>query len=227
MDLSGNRLRAGDVVSMVMDDWTRRGGTALFGLWSGRLVAALAALLVPASLLSNPSLQTAPAGNLAVGAESLLATEPQALGVPPSPLPALCLPVAGVAREALRDSFGDARSGGRCHRAIYIPAPRDTPVLAAVDGTIAALGSNQRGGLIIHQFDSERRLAYYYAHLERYASGLVEGMTVRRGDVIAYVGTSGNAPPTAPHLHFAVYELRDRRWLGQPINPYPLLAATP
>lgn len=193
-----------------------------------RVVVAFVAILVPASLLSSPPTEDVPVSDATVViAEPRDLLQVPALVEPPSRPPSLLLPVLGVTRESLRDSFGDPRGGGRRHRAIDILAPRDTPVLAAVDGFIADLDTNPRGGICIHQFDAERRRSYYYAHLERYAAGLEKGVTVRQGDVIGYVGSSGNAPPTAPHLHFAVYELRDQRWLGQPVNPYPLLAASP
>jgi hypothetical protein len=138
----------------------------------------------------------------------------------------LSVPVLGVRREELRDSFAELRGAARRHEAIDILAPRNTPVVAVEDGTIAKLfTSHGGGGLTIYQFDDNGRFAYYYAHLERYAGGLAEGARVRRGQVIGFVGTSGNAPPDTPHLHFAVYRLNeDRRWWeGDPLNPYEIL----
>jgi hypothetical protein len=138
----------------------------------------------------------------------------------------LSVPVLGVQREDLRDSYAELRGASRRHEAIDILAPRDTPVVAVEDGTIAKLfTSHGGGGLTIYQFDEDAEYAYYYAHLERYAGGLEEGDRVRRGQVIGFVGTSGNAPPDTPHLHFAVYRLNeDRRWWeGDPLNPYEVL----
>lgn len=137
----------------------------------------------------------------------------------------LLVPVAGVTRPNLDDSFKDARGGGRSHEAIDILAPRNTPVLAVEDGTIAKLFTSVPGGLTIYQFDSAGRYCYYYAHLESYARGLRQGNRVRRGEVIGFVGTSGNAPRDTPHLHFAIYRLGpDQRWWeGDAINPFPVL----
>jgi peptidoglycan LD-endopeptidase LytH len=136
----------------------------------------------------------------------------------------LAIPVAGVPASDLRDHFDDAR-GGRVHRAIDIAAPRGTPVLATADGTIAKLFVSKAGGITIYQFDSEERWIYYYAHLESYAPRLAEKQKVKRGEVIGFVGTSGNSPPNAPHLHFAVEKLPPTKewWKGEPVNPYPML----
>lgn len=135
----------------------------------------------------------------------------------------LIVPVAGVAPSELADMFDEAR-GGRRHEAIDILAPRGTKVFAVDDGTVAKLFTSKPGGLTVYQFDPQGRLAYYYAHLDRYAEGLQEGMTLRRGDLLGYVGTSGNAGNT-PHLHFAVFRLGPQRrwWEGDAVNPYPAL----
>ena len=134
------------------------------------------------------------------------------------------IPVAGVDPDDLRDTFGDAR-GRRAHEALDILAPRDTPVRAVEDGRIAKLFTSDAGGLTIYQFDPSQTYSYYYAHLERYAAGLKEDQTVRRGQVIGYVGSTGNAAPDAPHLHFAIFRLTPERqwWKGEPVNPYPIL----
>ena len=133
----------------------------------------------------------------------------------------LRMPVDGVDVESLKGGF-EERRGDRPHEAIDILAPRNTPVLAVESGTIAKLFDSKAGGHTIYQFDPSGRLAYYYAHLERYADGVHEGQAVAQGDVIGYVGTSGNAPPNTPHLHFAVFELDDshRWWKGKAIDPY-------
>lgn len=138
---------------------------------------------------------------------------------------ALLIPVAGVRPEQLRDTFQEARSQGRSHDAIDIPAARGTPVLAAADGRIIKFFNSERGGITIYQLSTDEKLVYYYAHLERYADGLAEGHFARRGEVIAYVGDTGNAGPGNYHLHFSVATISDpkRYWTGTNINPYPLL----
>lgn len=140
----------------------------------------------------------------------------------------LLIPVEGVNPWQLHDTFHDARSGGRPHQALDIPAPRDTPVLAADDGRIRKLFVSVRGGLTIYQFDRSESYCYYYAHLDRYADGLKENEEVHRGQIIGYVGTSGDAPANAPHLHFEITRLdaEKRWWGGTPIDPYPVLAAS-
>lgn len=137
----------------------------------------------------------------------------------------LRVPVAGIARDALWDTFEDARSEGRRHDAIDIMAPAGTPVLAATHGRIEKLFDSERGGLTIYQFEPSGRYAYYYAHLQAYAPGLSEGQRVRRGDLLGHVGSTGNADPAAPHLHFAIFRLGPERrwWEGEAINPYPYL----
>ena len=151
-------------------------------------------------------------------------------GDAPSPAPTgtLLLPVAGVQAAQLHDTFTDARSAGRSHDAIDIMAPAGTPVLAVADGHVEKLFDSARGGLTIYQFEPGGKLAYYYAHLQRYADGLAEGQAVKRGQVIGYVGSTGNASPDAPHLHFAILVLgpEKRWWEGTAINPYPLLGGT-
>lgn len=137
----------------------------------------------------------------------------------------LTIPVEGVERQSLVRSYTDVRGGGRRHEAIDILAPRNAPVLAVEAGTIARLFTSRYGGLTIYQFDPEQRFIYYYAHLERYARGLEEGQDVRRGQIIGYVGTSGNAPSNTPHLHFAIFKTLEppRWWEGLPLDPYDVL----
>src|SRR5207253_3174449 len=107
----------------------------------------------------------------------------------------------------------DERRDGRLHEAVDILAPRNTPVQAVEEGMIAKLFYSKAGGNTVYQFDPTQQFCYYYAHLERYAEGLRDGQRVARGDVIGFVGTSGNAPPGTPHLHFAIFELAaDHRW---------------
>ncbi len=135
----------------------------------------------------------------------------------------LRLPVEGADVEGMEGGFGERRGGGRRgHEAVDILAPRHTPVHAVEGGRIAKLFFSKAGGTTIYQFDPSERFCYYYAHLDRYADGLREGQTVSAGDVIGYVGTTGNAPPNTPHLHFAVFALTDARrwWEGRPLDPY-------
>lgn len=150
---------------------------------------------------------------------------PRSAPAPRSGEPQLLLPVSGVKVADLADTFSDARSHGRRHDAIDIMAPAGTPVVAVADGTIIKLFNSKPGGHTIYQFDAAGELAYYYAHLDRYAQGLSEGMKVARGDVIGFVGHSGNASPHAPHLHFAIFVLGPEKnwWQGTALNPYPLL----
>lgn len=133
----------------------------------------------------------------------------------------LLLPLSGLKRQDLVDSFSEAR-GNHVHEAIDILAPRNTPVLAVEDGSIARFWNSVPGGITIYQFDPEKKYEYYYAHLESYAEGLKEGDQVRRGQVIGYVGTSGNAPKGTPHLHFTIFKLTESKhwWEGTPVNPY-------
>lgn len=135
----------------------------------------------------------------------------------------LDVPVQGVSRSQLRDTFDERRAGGlRRHEALDIMASRGTPVRAVEDGRVAKLFTSIAGGLTIYVFDPGEMFSYYYAHLDRYANGLHEGQQLRRGDVIGYVGSTGNAAEDAPHLHFAIFQLNaDRKWWrGTPINPY-------
>jgi peptidoglycan LD-endopeptidase LytH len=137
----------------------------------------------------------------------------------------LTIPVAGVKAEELLDTFSEMRGGTRKHEAIDIPAPRGTPVLAATDGRVLRLYTSERGGLMIYTADSTERFILMYAHLDGYADGVTDGTPLRRGQVIGYVGTTGNAPPNVPHLHFAIARSTNvkRWWEGTPIDPLPLL----
>lgn len=161
-----------------------------------------------------------PAAAEAASAEAVL--EPGEL----APGASLLIPVRGIRPDQLRDSYADARSGGRVHNAIDIMAPGGTPVLAAADGTIHRLRTGGLGGVTIYQIGTDGRTLYYYAHLQRYAAGIRDGTPVRRGQVIAYVGDTGNAGAGNYHLHFSVGRLSDpaRYWDSDNVNPYPLLA---
>lgn len=137
----------------------------------------------------------------------------------------LIIPVAGVKPDQLVDTYDDARSEGRLHDAIDIMAPSGTPVLAAADGRILKLFQSERGGITIYQLGPNQKLIFYYAHLSGYAPSVFEGKDVRQGEVIAYVGDTGNAGTGNYHLHFSIAVVSDpkRYWEGTNINPYPLL----
>ena len=135
----------------------------------------------------------------------------------------LRLPIDNASVAAMQSQFAERRDGGsRGHEAIDILAPRNTPIHAVEDGTIVKLFLSKQGGTTVYQFDPGGRLCYYYAHLERYAPGLHEKQQVSRGDVIGFVGTTGNAPPNTPHLHFAIFELAPDKhwWEGAPLDPW-------
>lgn len=170
--------------------------------------------------------------------------EPVAVGTPlPPPPPVsptpstsnfvgtadLIIPVAGVRPDQLIDTFDAARSEGRVHDAIDIPAAAETPVLAAADGKIQKLFQSERGGTTIYQLSADQKMIFYYAHLSHYADGLAEGDLVHQGQVIAYVGDTGNAGTGNYHLHFSIATVTDpkRYWEGTNINPYPLLQNRP
>ena len=142
-----------------------------------------------------------------------------------APAGKLLLPVDGIKTGQLSDTFNQPRGAERRHEALDIMAPKGAKVFAVADGKIAKLFNSKPGGLTVYEFDPSEKFSYYYAHLDRYAEGLQEGQQVKRGDLLGYVGVSGNADPNAPHLHFAVFELPPTRewWKGKPVNPYPLL----
>ena len=137
----------------------------------------------------------------------------------------LLIPVAGVSQKQLRNTYDDARSQGRQHNAIDIIAPQGTPVLAVDEGPVIKLFQSDKGGITLYQLDPSGKYAYYYAHLERYADNMAEGKRLKRGEVIGYVGDSGNAGKGNYHLHFEVSKLAaPRKWYGgTPTNPYHLL----
>ena len=137
----------------------------------------------------------------------------------------LMIPVVGVKREDLQDTYTQSRSGGRVHNAIDIIAGEGTPVVAAADGEIAKFFDSRQGGVTIYQWSAGRKRVYYYAHLQRRADGISEKSFVKRGTVLGYVGNTGNAGAGNYHLHFAISlpASPDRHWEGTDINPYPLL----
>ncbi|CAA9317757.1 MAG: hypothetical protein AVDCRST_MAG11-1863, partial [uncultured Gemmatimonadaceae bacterium] len=141
---------------------------------------------------------------------------------------ALMVPVAGASPARVADTFNEPRAGGRVHRAVDVMAPRGTPVLAADSGRVLRMRSNALGGVTIYAADPGERFVYYYAHLDRYREGLAEGDSVVKGEVLGYVGTSGNAPPDTPHLHFQVMRIREARrwWDGIPVDPRPYFVSS-
>lgn len=172
------------------------------------------------------------------GASEIIVAEPTPMPVPWPPFvpddavvpnegqaSGLLIPVTGIQAAQLTDTFNDARGGGRVHDAMDIMAPKGTPVIAVNDGKIVKLFNSKQGGLTVYQFNPEETHAYYYAHLDGYAVGLKEGDVIKRGDLIGYVGSTGNASPSAPHLHFAIFVLGPEKkwWQGTAINPFPLL----
>jgi murein DD-endopeptidase MepM/ murein hydrolase activator NlpD len=174
----------------------------------------------------NRSAPQSPPGRIALPKSVTPAPSPIVLtpaGDAPRPL---AMPVAGIDPSTIHDSFDEMRGGAtRRHDALDILAPRGTNVVATDDGTVKKLFTSVAGGLTVYQYDPDERYCYYYAHLDAYAAGLHEGQILRRGDLVGYVGTTGNAPKETPHLHFAVIRLDpDKRWwTGTPIDPYPLL----
>jgi murein DD-endopeptidase MepM/ murein hydrolase activator NlpD len=176
----------------------------------------LAGLLPLGSHLGPPAVRAATVEEDALAAQDLAVLAERRL----------LMPVQGVEPASLRDTFDEGRdAGARPHEALDIPAPRGTPVLAVDEGRLVKLFTSVPGGLTIYHFEPGGRYAYYYAHLDRYAEDLREGMTLARGQVIGYVGSTGNANPGAPHLHFAIFRLGPERqwWKGTAVNPYPLL----
>ncbi|CAG2094798.1 M23 family metallopeptidase [Xanthomonas arboricola] len=181
--------------------------------------SAAPAVADPAVAASSPSTETMPAANTPAAPASAAAPEAASSGS------GLLIPVQGIGSGQLQDTFTDARSEGRVHDAIDILAPTGTPVIAVADGTVEKLFNSERGGLTVYQFDPNGTYCYYYAHLERYADGLAEKQAIKRGQVIGYVGSTGNADPAAPHLHFEIHRLGPEKqwWKGEVLNPYPVL----
>ena len=190
--------------------------------------ATAAAIPDPAATREVPAPDPPPAPSRRDAAAKPISAPPVAVSpaiVPTPRITGLIVPVSGVAPSQLSDTFGDARGSERAHEALDIMAPAGTPVLAVADGSVEKLFDSKQGGLTIYQFEPSGRYAYYYAHLQAYAPGLAEKKTIRQGEVIGYVGSTGNANPATPHLHFAIFALGPERqwWKGTPVNPYPLL----
>ena len=196
--------------------------TATGSLLAGTLAGLLAGLLLLGLLLGRAFFSAGPPFGPARDPRDM------ADGVPPSAellARRLEMPVQGVARTALANTFQAARSAGRSHQAVDIMAARGTPVIAVDDGSIARLQQNGPGGNAVYQHDPQGGYCYYYAHLDAYALGLAPGQAVKRGQILGFVGSTGNASPGAPHLHFAIYEVDAGTpgCNGRPVNPYAVL----
>lgn len=151
---------------------------------------------------------------------------PPVLSPPSAATAALIIPVSGVEAAQLTDTFSDERDGTRLHEALDIMAPAGTPVVAAAPGKVERLFRSDAGGNTVYVRSQDRRTIHYYAHLQDYAPGLKEGQNVERGQRLGSVGSSGNADPAAPHLHFAIMRTTpDAEWWepAAAVNPYPLL----
>jgi len=181
---------------------------------------ALASAPVVTTDLADANLPLRPAP----GVEQALAAVPAAT-VAAAPGGKLLVPVDGIKAAQLSDNFDQPRGTERHHEALDIMAPTGTKVIAVADGKVVKLFNSKPGGLTVYQFDPTEKYAYYYAHLDRYADGLKEGAPIKRGELIGYVGSTGNANPAAPHLHFAVVELTPEKqwWKGTPLNPFPMM----
>lgn len=182
-------------------------------------------VVIPAPVAPAPPAPTASA-EIAQPAPPEAVVAPTAPSMPnTSAASALLVPVAGVSAAQLNDTYNQARGSERRHEALDILAPKGTEVFAVADGRLTKLFNSKPGGITLYQFDMSEKYAYYYAHLDRYADGIKEGMMLKRGDLVGYVGYTGNADQAAPHLHFAVFELGPEKqwWKGTPLNPYPLL----
>jgi peptidoglycan LD-endopeptidase LytH len=179
---------------------------------------------VPLDVAGNPAPRQPHPGGTTTGTPR---PAPRSVGIPPAG--ALLIPVAGVRPEALVDTYTQARSAGRSHDAIDIAAPRGTPVVAAAAGTVLKLFLSEQGGITLYQLGTDGRTIYYYAHLDRYAPGIAEGMRVQQGDTLGFVGDTGNSGAGNYHLHFEISTTLDpaQYWGGAPVNPYPLLRGAP
>ncbi len=197
-----------------------------FGIWTVVIVTALISSALTSAfwlIAFNRGPVTTAAAPVPRQAEAQPAPAKAAIEIGPS---GLAIPVAGIKAEALANTYKQARSGGRVHNAIDIMAPHGTPVVAAAPGVVEKLFFSQGGGITVYVRSPDKQWMFYYAHLDAYAPGLEEGQPVKQGDVLGTVGSTGNASPSGPHLHFAVNRMAaGEDWHeGSPVNPYPLLA---
>ena len=131
----------------------------------------------------------------------------------------LPIPVQNIKTKQLKDTWGASRSSGRTHEGIDIMAPRGTKVFSATEGLIADLRNNNLGGKVVWILGPGGSW-HYYAHLDDHKRNLHVGNYVKKGDLIGYVGNTGNARHTAPHLHYGIYLEGKGRGV---VNPYPYL----
>jgi murein DD-endopeptidase MepM/ murein hydrolase activator NlpD len=200
-------------------------GTGYYFWWQSRKASAhLPAIPEPPQQASTTRENAVPPLATAQRRNRTNAAVPPPEGAPTIDARRISLPLPNLEVKDIQDTFDQARGQER-HEATDILAPRGTPVLAVDSGVIRKLFLSKAGGITIYQFDPSEKLCYYYAHLDRYAPGLTEGKKVRRGELIGYVGISGNADPNTPHLHFGISELGPEKewWKGTWINPYPFL----
>ncbi len=175
----------------------------------------------------NPALTAAPPAMQAMSVNGKL--EASSSSAVPATVGMIGLPVKDLKREAIHDTFSDTREGGTKHEAADIMVPRGTPVMAVVEGNVVKLFNSKKGGITVYQYDNAQKFCYYYAHLDKYADGLKESMLLRKGDVLGYVGSTGDAQANNPHLHFAILELGpDKHWWEHTtaVNPYPVLVGS-
>lgn len=190
-----------------------------------KLGGTILALIVLAAIAFASMLSFGPSAPRRVPAKS----EGEALPLTPTSGASLAIPVAGVTPDRLTDTWGDSRSGGaRGHEAIDIMAPAGTPVIAAGPGRVEKLFNSDAGGITLYVRSPDHAWSHYYAHLAGYAPGIREGVTVKQGMLLGFVGDTGNAGAGNTHLHFAVTRMRpaDDWHDGEPVNPYPLLAGS-
>ncbi len=185
------------------------------------LIAAKSAPRPRDSIVVNSRSTLIPRSPAAVAAQPTIATGAELTAL----RAALIIPIAGVRARDIPNSFGDARGGSRRHEAVDIHAPRGTPVRSSTAGRILRLHKSAAGGLMVYATDASERFILMYAHLDAYANGMRDSLPLRQGQTIGFVGTTGNAPPSVPHLHFAIARAGDvaKWWKGDPIDPLPLL----
>lgn len=178
----------------------------------------------------RPAAQADPAQTEPIPTPTAEPTDPQPTGISPpadEDTATLMIPVLDVSADELADTFTDGRdSGARLHEALDIMAPEGTSVVAAGPGTIERLFHSDAGGNTIYVRSPDGETIHYYAHLAEYAPGLREGQRIRRGQRLGAVGSTGNADPGAPHLHFAILRTTaDAAWWepATALNPYPIL----
>jgi murein DD-endopeptidase MepM/ murein hydrolase activator NlpD len=215
--LGGALWSSGSLRSTVMPPWLRTKASAT--------LPAPPAILTAGAQMPGPPVpppEGTPGPPSSQGSAERTAPEPGV--IPPDPGLRLTMPIVGTKPSTLSDTFHEMRDGHE-HEAVDILASRNTPVQAVSDGTIVKLFTSKEGGLTVYQFDPSGQYCFYYAHLDHYPQGLQEGAQVKAGDVVGFVGTTGDAPPDTPHLHFAVFKLGpDKKWWqGTALNPVPML----